>query len=187
VARELYAMHHPSSLLATDRLRRWAVRPAGSGQRTPWAVRHTPVVHGWVIAHLAPMGHPRALAAPQLHDRVLHDYELLTPRLVDLLRLSTQRASLLHGQASETDLIGGRLLEKALATAAVVDAASATQPSRWLPRVLGATRVVLAVELTMAARSIRRDQRAMPTALQAVLSGVERTLGLVEQQIVAVG
>lgn len=187
VARELYAMHHASSLLATARLRRWAVRPGGAGQRAPWAVRHTPVVHGWVIAHLAPMGQPRALATPSLHDRALYDDELLTARLVDLLRLSTQRASLLHGLASETDVVGGRLLEKALAAAAVVEVASGVRRPRRLPRVLGAARVVLAVELTMAARGIRRDQRAVPTALQSVLAGIERTLDRVEQQILAVG
>jgi hypothetical protein len=184
---ELYALHHPSTLLAMHRLRRWGIRTSDDGPRSPWAIRQTPVVHGWVLAQLSTWRESRSGAAALCRNDLLSSDDCAGARLVELLRLSTQRASLLHGLAAGADIIGSRLLEKALAAIAVIDpqAVRRMEPLRS-SRLVSAAGVVLAVELTMATRFIRRQQGNFPGKLQSVLVHLERSLDQIERQTLSV-
>jgi hypothetical protein len=184
---ELYALHHPSTLLAMHRLRRWGIRTSDDGPRSPWAIRQTPVVHGWVLAQLSSLRESRSGAADRCRNSLRSLDDCAGPRLIELLRLSTQRASLLHGLAVGADIIGSRLLEKALAAVGVIDAQAVRRVEPLRPaRFISAAGVVLAVEITMATRTIRQQRCDLPGKLQSVLAHLERSLDQIERQTLSV-
>jgi hypothetical protein len=177
----VYAVHHISSLMAVHRLRRWQIQLGASDARTPWAIRHTPVVHGWIIAQLAAIGRRWSAAEPPSDDVALSDDATLTSRLAELLRLSVQRSCVLHGSAERIDPIGCPLVGHALAATAVLEADIAGSRPLALTRVTRLAKVVLAVELTMAARLIAVRRVALPSALHRVIQRIERSLHDIEQ------
>jgi hypothetical protein len=190
----LYALHHPDSAHALRRLSRWAgSRACGSTDRAPWSMRHTPVVHGWMIGALVRAlrwEHAGGVGGDGLSASVAVG---LADGLRDLGRLSVERSRLLvvrgvlAGFEDARERGNRRVLlraERAVAwmgSGASAHPADGAPPSPRLAAHLGACRVLCGVELALALRRIDELGLRLPDALASVVPALRAAMLDIEQ------
>lgn len=184
VDRRLYAMHHPISAFAFQRLRRWQIPAGHGGSRAPWSLRHTPVVHGGVLALLVTAGSrpTSATTGPAASDAA---NSTLADRLADLARVSAERIALLAVPAAE-DVVAVRLQRRAAQAIGWIDGpADLTPAPRSLAAVTGAARIVLAVELVLAVRRVSATRTPMPLVLERAVARLQPSVDTIVAQALA--
>jgi hypothetical protein len=189
VDRRLYAMHHPISAFAFQRLRRWQIPAHHGGSRAPWSLRHTPVVHGGVLALLVTAGsRPNSgTSGPAATDAA---NSTLADRLADLARVSAERIALLAVPAANApdaeDVVTVRLQRvSARAIEWIAGPADLTPAPRSLAAVTGAARIVLAVELVLAVRRLRTSGILLPLVLERAVARLQPSVDAIVSHALA--